>query len=304
MSFRSRLRPLKRGVALLLHELWQLVFGVVGYLTRSKVARWHSAGGQRILVVAPHPDDEAIGCVGAMLMHVRAGDYVCAAVATDGRQSKAFANADDMARQRRREFEEAALHLQVHRSDWLGLPEGNWSAASLSDLLSKLLAEIKPDIVYAPSRIDFHPEHLKVAHALALALRTTTTGVVREPLLRIYQAQVPLTPALCNLVADVSALRAQCDAVLRVYVSQAGSLQGPYRSRRYSAQLYGTATHAEEFWEMSAARYIGLHETAPEQWPHAFRGIRHFPLTDPLAYLVGLKERHKVHALCDARVTN
>src|ERR1043166_8506651 len=40
--------------------------------------------GERMLVLAPHPDDEVIGCGGVVFQHLRDGRDVRVAVATDG----------------------------------------------------------------------------------------------------------------------------------------------------------------------------------------------------------------------------
>lgn len=299
ISFRSALRPVKRAAARGVERIWGLGFQAAGYLVRPRANRWTSSGGQQVLVVAPHPDDEAIGCVGTVLLHSQSGDRVCVAIATDGRRSKAVPDPVEMSLLRRREAANAARGMRLDRLEWVGLPEGEWSMRALRDYLKALLDEIEPDIVYAPSRIDFHPEHFKVAHALALALREAAKQRPFDPRVRIYQVQVPLTPFVSNLVADVSALIPQCEAVLRAYVSQAGSVACTYRQRRYSALLHGISAHAEEFWEMPASGYIALHGTPPQQWPDAFRGLRNFPLTDPLAYLVGRRERRRIHAGAD-----
>ena len=288
MSYRARLRPLKRGVAAMLQRGWGLGFRAAAYTSEVHAAALQPVGGQRILIVAPHPDDEAMGCAGTAMLHVGAGDLVYLAVATDGRRSKVLPDPSEVARQRKREAETAAGLMQVEHLGWIGLPEGEWQVPELTLELATLLREIRPNVVYAPSLIDFHPEHLKVAHALGLALQSQDDAHIR---VRVYQIQVPLTALLANLVADVSSLRSRSEAVLGAYTSQAASIQCSHRQRRYAAERHGISLHAEEFWEMPVSRYIRLHHACPSQGPQAFRGLRYFPLTDPLAYLVGREER-------------
>src|SRR5262249_56815232 len=43
--------------------------------------------GERLLVLAPHPDDEVIGCGGLVALHLREGRCVRVVVATDGGQA-------------------------------------------------------------------------------------------------------------------------------------------------------------------------------------------------------------------------
>jgi LmbE family N-acetylglucosaminyl deacetylase len=294
MSFRSRLRPAKRALGLVIEHGWILGFRALALLMRRDARRWSSSGGRQVLVVAPHPDDEAIGCAGTVLLHADARDRVCVAIATDGGRSKVIADRNQMCRQRRREAEDAARLMQVDRLEWIGLPEGEWSTPELQQALAALIQQIRPDIIYAPSRIDFHPEHLRVAHALALAL--DGSDAAHDMCVRIYQIQVPLNPLLINLVADVSPVKSASEAALRAYVSQAGSVQCAYRQRRYAAAWHGIAGRAEEFHELPVQRYVALHRQSPAQWPQVFRGLRYFPLSDPLAYLAGITERQKIHA--------
>jgi LmbE family N-acetylglucosaminyl deacetylase len=297
MSFRSGLRPSKRAIAHAVEQLWRLSFGAVAYVLRPDAKRLTPTGSDRVLIVAPHPDDEAMGCVGTVLLHVRSGDRVCLAVVTDGRQSKVIADPARMALQRYRESCNAARLMQVDRLEMIGLPEGEWSVSQLQGTLRTLIEAIDPGVIYAPSRIDFHPEHFKVAHALALALGELSASRTNDIRVRVYQVQVPLSPLLSNVVTDVSAVLSDYEAVLRVYESQAGSIQCAYRHRRYSAALHRIAGRAEEFWELSAQRYAAVHAQSPAHWSRIFRGLRAFPLSDPLAYLVGIKERRRIRAM-------
>jgi LmbE family N-acetylglucosaminyl deacetylase len=294
MSFRAHLRGMKRGANSGFEQLWSVGFSACRALRRSRAVPWTSTGGQKVLVVAPHPDDEAIGCAGTILLHTRAGDQVCIAIATDGRRSRAIPNPDQMAAQRQQEARLAATRMGVDRLAWLGHPEGDSNPAAVKQSLLTLLTQVQPDVIYAPSRIDFHPEHLKVAHALALALEDS--GMASVPV-RIYQVQVPLTSPVCNLVTDVSAVAEQCGSVLAAYTSQLSTIQSTLRQRRYGALLHGYAKHAEEFWEVPARHYIALHGATPLEWPAVFRGLRNFSLTDPLAYFLGRAERRRLRSL-------
>ena len=262
---------------------------VASRLLHPQVDSWSSPGQQHILVVAPHPDDEAVGCAGTMIRHKRGGDEVCVAYITDGSKSQALGlDAQEMVRRRRQEAEAGAKALGIDRFEWFGFPEGEWTVGQLQPRLQALIKEFVPHIIYAPSRIDFHPEHQKVAYALAQLL---SIEPVESPTLqiRIYQIQVPLTPALTNLVVDTSDVAAESAAALSVYVTQHDSISRTIRQRRYAARFYGIEKQAEEFWQMTARRYCLLHSLPPTHWSaHAFRGLRFHPFSDPLAYLKGL----------------
>ncbi len=294
MSFRARLRPLKRLAHRVLERIWSCGFALAGRLGRAELRLWNSQGGARVLVVAPHPDDEAMGCAGTIVLHVRAGDEICVCVATDGRRSRAVADSQRMAAVRHREAAAAARLMGIDRLAWLGLPEGECTAADVAWLLIPLLRQMQPDIIYAPSRIDFHPEHLKVAHGLALAI--ARCGLGRQPTIRIYPVQVPLA-CVCNLVNEVSDVERESGQISAAYASQAAVVQGALRRRRYGALLHGLGESVEEFWEVSSGQYVALHSAPPRDWPPAFRGLRNFALSDPLAYLVGRAERRRLRAL-------
>lgn len=279
---------------------WASAFRFVGRLRHQRVPRWSSAGDCRVLLVAPHPDDEVYGCGGTLLRHLAEGDRVVVSVATDGRRSRALGVPPAQTAQiRRREAVDAVGELGAELR-WLGLPEGDWRPGDLAPLLAEILDDERPDIVYAPSRVDFHPEHLRVAAEVSEAL----SGQGKDDLLvRIYGVQVPLTPRLANLVTPMAKQEGRWRAALDRHVSQRGSLRSAVRLRRYAAGLHRAGMLAEEFWEVSSATYRTLHthdvfEGIADSTP--FRGIRDLPFSDPLAYLVGGRERSRLHRLAQS----
>ncbi len=147
MLFRPLLQPLARTAAGVLEDLWTLGFGAAARLTRRRVRRWASPGRQRVLIVAPHPDDEAIGCAGTALLHVRSGDRIYVAVATDGRASRVDTDPTEVARLRHREAAMAAGLMQAERLAWIGLPEGEWRVPQLQSALRAQIEEVEPHLI-------------------------------------------------------------------------------------------------------------------------------------------------------------
>ncbi len=88
-------RPIRRSIRRYLFPVvefvWAAGYGVVGRLRPAgpAVRAWTSQGRTRVVIVAPHPDDETLGAGGAALLHRQAGDRVAVVVVTDGRASRA-----------------------------------------------------------------------------------------------------------------------------------------------------------------------------------------------------------------------
>ena len=295
MFFKAGLKALRRRASGLFERAWDCAFFVGGRLLRSRARPWSSTGRERVVIIAPHPDDETIACSGTILRHIQAGDQVVVVIATDGRRSMAAATADEVAAIRKNEAMEAARRLGIKPFEWLGLPEGAWEVPELEALLIEVLGRHEPTVIYAPSRVDFHPEHLAVAHTLARMLDSMPVSPGVQARVRVYQVQVPLTRILTNVVVDLSSVLAQSVAALRAYASQAGPVEGVHRRRRYGAFSHRIRGSVEEFWELTVGQYAALHGAPSVEWGGKFRGMRRFAWTDPLAYLRGNAERRRLH---------
>ena len=274
--------------------VWSAAGEIAGRLARWQPPLWCSPGGERVLVIAPHPDDE-VGCGGTLLLHGLAGDAVHVAYVTDGRGSRAGGlGPDQMAARRRQEVAAVAPVLGLAGVHWLGLREREWDESALVPALRDLLRQTAPDILYAPSCVDFHPEHVRVARCLAQA-----SAGLHELRIRVYQIQVPLTPVLVNLVTPIESVASELLRAMRYYATQFGSIERCFRMKRYGGSLYRVGGPAEELWQMDADAYGRVH-AEDAGGDGAFRGLRALPFTDPLSYARGLRARVRLRALSRA----
>ncbi len=130
---------------------------------------------RRVLVVAPHPDDEVIGAWGLMHSLLRQGARLQLIVVSDGSASHPASRSwppARLARERRRETLRAMAELSVPptRIRFLALPDGQ--LATQPDQVARAIGRAlrrcpPPDLIVRPVRGDAHGDHQAVAHALA-----------------------------------------------------------------------------------------------------------------------------------------
>lgn len=115
------------------------------------------AAARRVVVIAPHPDDEVLGVGGtlARLAHERVPVLVVAV--TDGERSHP-GRADELRDVRARERAAALDRLGVTADlERLGLPDSGVEASHLRPALQRLL---RPgDVLLSPWEQDGHPDH-------------------------------------------------------------------------------------------------------------------------------------------------
>jgi LmbE family N-acetylglucosaminyl deacetylase len=129
----------------------------------------------KIVIVAPHMDDEALAC-GGLIAKLPHKDGVHIIYATDGMKSPApiFPGRDkispNLGESRMQESIEAMKSLGVPEQNlhFLGLPEAQLRKhlSSLRHLLSDKIRAIAPRQIFVPFRYDRHPDHLAVNHAI------------------------------------------------------------------------------------------------------------------------------------------
>lgn len=127
------------------------------------------AQARRVLVIAPHPDDETIGCGGAIALLRKAGVPVRVVLVSDGSGAGELPMGTAAARQH--EFRAALQVLGVDDCVLLGLPDGR--LAEVSDLAERILAQVvdyAPNWAFGPSLQDIHRDHRAVATALRAAV--------------------------------------------------------------------------------------------------------------------------------------
>jgi LmbE family N-acetylglucosaminyl deacetylase len=175
-----------------------------------------------VLVIAPHPDDEAIGCGGSICLHAGRGDRVTAVFLTSGELGLKHLPCEEARRVRESEAEAAAEVLGLAALTFLRLPDwyvgdrlGEAAAA-----LARVLTREAPGCVYLPHAGEWHPDHRASLPAVRAALRAI--GLV-PPTLLAYEVWTPL--AEHDDGEDITSVLSRKLAAVRCHRSQVAQLR-------------------------------------------------------------------------------
>lgn len=126
---------------------------------------------KRVLVFAPHPDDEILGCGGTMIKNIKAGNEVYVCIVTRGQQPY-FSDE----RQIRNQADAVECHksIGVKETIFLNFPAAALETVNRFELNGKLhdvVKRVQPDEVFIPHVGDMQKDHKIVNEACMVALR-------------------------------------------------------------------------------------------------------------------------------------
>ena len=223
----------------------------------------------RVLVIAPHADDEVIACGGALLRHRQLGSPTRVVFATDssaGIQDPAIAQ--QVRKIRFDESEQVAAAMRFESVVRLDLPDASLvrHEAPLATLLAEQIRAFQPDVIYCPFPGDGHADH----QACALALADAAVELGWKGSIHGYEVWTALWP---NIMVDISDQAEEKERLIRLYASQmadrdyaAGALGlNRYRGLQHRLQ-YAEAFYACDAHEFKALAGL-LNQLVPEVPP-------------------------------------
>lgn len=250
--------------------------------------------GERLLVLAPHPDDEVIGCGGLVALHLREGRKVHVAVATDGAQAGDAAQRESESR--------AALALLGDVSiEFLRFPDRKLSGQrELNDRMAAILREWKPDLIAVPSPLEIHPDHIALSRAFCDLIGRDPSLFADLAAARVafYEVSAPLRP---NALVDITAVADTKYAAIETHESQAAIHD--YTSYARALNVWRTMTlpphvkFAEAYWTISLP---SLRTTPFSALREAIGPIRIDIVDEPLPISVIVRTKDRPALLAEA----
>lgn len=249
--------------------------------------------GERLLVLAPHPDDEVIACGGLLAHHILEQRKVLVVVATDGARAGTAA-------ERQEESQRALQLLGGAEVRFLGHPDRELSSKTgeLVSQLAAILREWEPDLIAVPSPIEIHPDHLAMSSAFWELIQGEATLFADLAVAQVafYEVGQPIRP---NALLDISAVAEAKYAAIAEHKSQAALRD--YAAFARGLNVYRTMTlppaitHAEAYYVLPLA---SLRTTPLAALQHAMGDARSIVQvaeeTLPITVIVRTKDRPRL----------
>lgn len=212
-----------------------------------------------VLVIAPHPDDETLGCGGTLLRAIAEGASVHWAIASTMSAAQGFS----AQRIESREQEIAAVakaygFAGVHRASFPTTRLDTVPTAERVGWVSEVIAAVKPDTLYLPHPHDAHSDHTAVFEAAAACTKQFRYPSVR----RVYvyetlsETEFGLSPGIAPFnptrFVDVAGFISRKVEIMKFFASELGTAPFPrsietiHALATYRGSVAGT-TAAEAF---------------------------------------------------------
>lgn len=141
----------------------------------------------KIAIIAPHMDDEILGCGGVIAKHVESEDSVCVVIVAHRVYEHRYNK-----KKNKLEMSHALKAKEIlgyDRIEFFDLPDERLDTA-VQDIiipLEFLIKEMQPETVYIPFSGDNNQDHRSVFHAARVVLRPSATPFIKN----LYMYEVP-----------------------------------------------------------------------------------------------------------------
>lgn len=177
----------------------------------------------KILIIAPHPDDEVLGCGGTISKHVNKGDEVYLCIVT-----KAYTPdwSKEFIETRKREINESNNVLGIKKTYLLNFPTVKLDTVPQKELnasISKVVKNVCPDLLFIPHFGDLNKDHRLIFEASLVSVRpihSSVKSILSYEVLSETEWGQNLTPFIPNVYVNISKTLSTKIKAMKAYSSE------------------------------------------------------------------------------------
>jgi LmbE family N-acetylglucosaminyl deacetylase len=239
-------KTMKRLKNIHLFRLYEYIQPLINY----SIPKEDNIYANKVLAIAPHQDDEAVGCAGTLIKHVKSGGHLEIVFCTNDSQ------------ERMEESKRAAEIIGSKKNHYMHFSSRNLNCnKNFKENLGFVLNSVKPEAVFIPFFFDKHNDHI----AVSWAINELRKKIKLNFMIYAYSVWSPLNPNCLFDISkewDVKRQAIECyktQIITRDYIKIAQGLNRYWGEIKEQGMMY-----AEAFLKMTVKEYISL-------WGKVFR---------------------------------
>ena len=204
-----------------------------------------------VIIIAPHPDDETLGCGGSILKHKSNNDVVSCIFVTNNIGTSYF----DERQNEINKVSQSYSFDYVYKLDFCAAKLTSVDLAKMVQDISNIFHERKPDTVYIPFAHDVHSDHRITFEASVACTKSFRYPFIRKILMYETLSETDFSPIAHfapNYFVDISDFFEQKLEIMKLYKTevQEGCYPQSLNNIESLARLRGSAIcsrYAEAF---------------------------------------------------------
>lgn len=193
---------------------------------------------QKVLVVAVHPDDETLGCGGALLKHKLDGDEIHWLICTTIDKEHSYYKI------REKEIDKVSNQYGFNSMHNLRLKTMQVDEYSMSELIgkiSKVVNDVKPNILYLPFKGDVHSDHRKIFEASFACTKSFRYTFINKIYMMETLSETEFAPStkedsfIPNVFVDISKFMDKKIEIMKIFESEIAEYPFPRSEKNIRA---------------------------------------------------------------------
>jgi LmbE family N-acetylglucosaminyl deacetylase len=114
----------------------------------------------KVLIVAPHPDDETLGCGGTIIKHKSKGDEIYWLIVTNISVEEGYDK--DRVKERQKEIDVVSKEYgfkEIFKLDFLTTKLDMIPKVEIIKAISNVVCKVNAELIYVPNKNDVHSDH-------------------------------------------------------------------------------------------------------------------------------------------------
>ena len=220
-------------------------------------------GQLNVLVLSPHPDDDAFGCGGTIIKHVKNGDKVNILYFYDGSRGTRDGKRDlTLIKTRQQETKKSAQIFGINNDNlifWNNEDGKLLDDEATINKLGELIKKLKPQIIYLPSILDDNPDHRAVNKIFYKTLKQPLSDFM----IAMYEIWTPILP---NRIINITSVVDIKTKAMQTHKSQLACRdydQAILALNKYRSTINNISGFAEGFFVCSPKIYKTFFKNCP-----------------------------------------